>query len=240
MRRIGLVLLACVVSCGRSHNTESRGADDATIVRRPFSGSEDMSHLAAVDAHLRDFVCPGNSLVPHDKEHMWRTPRVPVHLKAFAIDRHLVTCDDVTACRAAGGCTNSRYRVRCESGSPILSVDSAAEYCAWRGARLPTWFEWQYAAYGADGPPELGTVGEPPCDAERPQNSVRGCRMAGLDGFAWHLLDYVDEHTADTDCEYETQPRRLPLHIGLGAFEMLSFASGVPAAFRCARDDVKR
>jgi len=86
-------------------------------------------------------------------------PRFKTRLASFCLDRTEVTLGDWKACVAAGKCTQAGGRAAtCNAhhperdDHPVNCVDykQSEAYCAWKGARLPTEFEWEYAAHGGD------------------------------------------------------------------------------------------
>lgn len=105
-------------------------------------------------------------------------PRREESLPAFSIDRTEVMLADYRACVAAGGCSPPGAAEGCHPATeqngrlPVNCVDwgQANAYCAWRGARLPTEWEWEKAARGTDG-------------RKYPWgNQAAACTVANLDG----------------------------------------------------------
>jgi formylglycine-generating enzyme required for sulfatase activity len=77
------------------------------------------------------------------------SPQHVVNLDAFSIDRHEVT---VGEWRASPLRLPEQPTWNAGDDQPVLDVTwhEAAEYCEWRGKRLPTEAEWEKAARGTD------------------------------------------------------------------------------------------
>jgi formylglycine-generating enzyme required for sulfatase activity len=114
-------------------------------------GSSDAEIVAAVGL-CQDAAAPGV-----DCPRSWYNDEQPAHpqtVAAFWLDRTEVSRADYAACMSAGSCTetpDSDFSTQPEQPINRVSWQQANEFCAWRGAQLPTEPQWEFAARGPDG-----------------------------------------------------------------------------------------
>lgn len=195
--------------------------------------------------------------------------RVTVH--AFFIDRTEVTVRAYDACVAAGACPKAEVRPNCNEGvagreeHPINCVTwrESSDYCAFRGLRLPTEEEWEYAARGTDGrtyPWGEAAPGNQLCwdgpgsevgAGKRRSTCVVGSHAAGRSAFDIEdMAGNVWEWTADFSSPDYAAPRAEPYRVTRGGtwfgyapydvrsalrFAMKPEARAHGVGFRCAR-----
>ncbi len=100
----------------------------------------------------------GTVLIPGGSYTNGGSPQAERIVGDVCMDQDEVTVAEFTLCVADGGCTsadtdpNCNYGVSGRENHPVNCVDwfQAEAYCTWSGQRLPTQWEWEWAARGRE------------------------------------------------------------------------------------------
>jgi len=148
--------------------TSAGGA--AADVLAATSASNGASGAAAACPSSMVFIPGGEAWIGgrHDPE---QGPRFKTRLAPFCLDQTEVTLGAWQACVQAGKCTPAgQHSATCNGNHPdrgnhpvnCVNYHEAEAYCAFAGARLPTEFEWEYAARGGEQGLKYPWGSEPP------------------------------------------------------------------------------
>lgn len=163
--------------------------------RKPVAPPPDDMLAIASRTYLGDSVgCPAGATT---RRPLSETYKVQLQAPAYKIDRRLVTCEQFDSCVSAGVCKHDD--VMCVDGLVSVRRKTAAPYCQWRNARLPTWIEWQLAIRGPDGWDYPTHDKHPEYDFEE----VAGTRTTSALGVEYRFNAKVPlnaELTRDDDC----------------------------------------
>ncbi|MBL9005640.1 MAG: SUMF1/EgtB/PvdO family nonheme iron enzyme [Myxococcales bacterium] len=107
----------------------------------------------------RWLTIPGGTFTMGSERHDDEKPPHPMTVAAFQLDDIEVTAGAYAECVASGACVAAETVGSCNAGKPdrvshpinCVNYAQAESYCSWRGGRLPTEEEWEYAARGRDG-----------------------------------------------------------------------------------------
>lgn len=125
-----------------------------------------------------------------------------LHIDTFFIDLHEITHADYAACVAAKACPpldipdiNKRIMIPFMSPTqPAVPLDwtRATTYCAWRGKRLPTEWEWEKAARGPNGDTYPWGDDPPSCSkAVYRECAPKGCTPYRGKKHAWDCVEHA-------------------------------------------------
>jgi formylglycine-generating enzyme required for sulfatase activity len=123
------------------------------------------------------------------------TPARRICLNDFWLGQTEVTNAQYAACVAAGACTEPANAVFLNAPTyadhPVVNVthEQAAQYAAWRGGRLPSEYEWEYAARGPESWPYPWGEDAPTCELANIATCGTGTQPVGGDqraaGASW-------------------------------------------------------
>jgi formylglycine-generating enzyme required for sulfatase activity len=168
-------------------------------------------------------------------------PRYRTPIASFCLDEAEATAAEYARCVAAGKCTASRGdRVTCSSSRddqklPMNCVDfhQAAAACAFRGARLPTEAEWEYAATGGDA--RAYSWGDQSPNDRACWKHAGACPVKSYPPGAFGLFDMTGnlwEWTSDAYGDYPFPPREAPLRVYRGGSWSRRFEKWMRARLR--------
>lgn len=248
-----IALLAACRSHGAAKTAETGSAARGAVPipsRVSFVGKEDMIRIEGGQFRGRTPTCLADSLStanPTDPAAQ-HGPNVDLHVDPFEIDKDVVSCTDLTACEHAGVChaPSRNAEAMCKFQLAFASLQEAQSYCTWRGAHLPTLYQWERAVRGPKGtlfPWGAGSDVIPACTGDiGTPDGPEACNCPTPSGVHVHTgLATPYEWTGDTDCgkTLDGKLARLPLRADTGASrldEVTTDASGTDVAvFRCAR-----
>ena len=136
----------------------------------------------------------GNAIVGSNSDKNYEQPERKVTISTFYIDQFEITNSDYELCVRAGVC---KSKVNTHKGfiqtfldpnQPVVPMDwhMAQSYCAWKGKRLPTEWEWEKAARGPDGDIYPWGNTEPSCDKTVYREChPKGCRPSPGFRYEW-------------------------------------------------------
>ncbi len=173
-----------------------------------FDGSFALGHrLTCDESHHSDQLANGKRNQVADR---WN------FVPAFAIDHAPVPCNSYQACASEGRCPHQDGLLCKEHERALVDHQAAEVYCKQRGARLPTYLEWQRAVRGIRGDvyPRGDTWDRErdcflPTETPGLPNAGRapkpfGCQQTSFDGVVYHVVSRSDvEWTNDTACTPE-------------------------------------
>jgi formylglycine-generating enzyme required for sulfatase activity len=156
------------------------------------------------------------------------SPRFTTRVADFCMDVTEVTRGEYARCVAAGKCTagrddkrfcNARYDDRDDHPMNCVDWHQASAYCAWKGQRLPSEVEWEYAARGG-AEYRLYSWGNDKPNGRTCWKHVGGtCPVKSFDAGAFGLYDLIGnvwEWTSSGFGPYPWPPAHAPTRVYRG------------------------
>lgn len=235
-----LLLVGVVAACGRDPEPAS---PPPPPIQPPMI--YDMVYVPAGPFLGQSLRCP-DPTKPHKMGATWPPP-VTIDIPAFRIDRRVAGCDDYRRCLEAGACPPTKYiEEECLSELAVVPYATAARYCAWRGAKVQTYAQWQRAARGTDGRefPE-GATAPTTCRRVVAGEGVfrrmdTRCLWESPAGIEYTTRSVFNngEWTRDLDCLYEEGEERRELAVSLKEDRLSRSMPQIWAAeIRCVREE---
>lgn len=143
-----------------SPETAASSAQEAASATGPGAEEPEVEEPTAPTCPEGMVLLPGGPFwagAEHESFASEENPRFLTRLAPFCLDPTEVTAAAYERCVEAGACRPARteyktcnYKRAGRADHPINCIDhdEATAYCAWRGARLPSELEWEYAARG--------------------------------------------------------------------------------------------
>lgn len=184
----------------------------------PESSAEATAGVTSSHAGSEEPACPSDMLrIPGGA--FWvgahtgaknEQPRFETQMQEFCLDRTEVTVAAWERCQEEGNCTSAvRGRKTCNAGRPeranhpinCVSWTQAQQFCQAHGKRLPSEFEWEYAARGGSQMRRFPWGDEAP-DGRTCWKRARTCEVASYEAGAFGLFDIVGNVWEWTESHY--------------------------------------
>jgi hypothetical protein len=227
---LNLVLLG-LIGCSTSAAHDAAKADPESASRlvdsRPPGAVDDMIEIPAGNYPWGTRSCDAH-------------PDIERMAIAYQIDRTLVRCDAYKACVHAKSCPSYGHDT-CTFYNATVPREAAAKYCAWRGAELPSVWQWQKAARKDDRSYPNGNVFDlkSTCKPGESGPDVARCFYTSPYGMIVRMLQskYSGEWTRDDSCP-KTGEAAKPLAISLEyRLDELVTPPDPYQEFRCVRSE---
>ncbi len=224
----------------RPYYTDARGR--ANTPKAPPTLVEDMVAIPGGPFVGRNPACPKPGLASEDPN-LDQRPDEPLRVAGFSIDRKVATCPQYAECVAAAACPPFGPLECIEDTWAVVGIDSALSYCRWRGARLPSYREWQRAIRGVDGDvfPTGKTLDEArSCERPTGRYNMRRCEHTSAAGVIYAVENgNYGEWTNEAGCTIDAKGAKVEVAITpkslsrkLNQFTFHPMESEI----RCARD----